>query len=287
MIRRRLACVTRLGPGGESLIYAIRHLMKSRTALSRDARKLAVGWRWRLGYLLGTPIPSHYDDRLAETIRRVRRDTLTTAPRIAALCDSVDYVVRAGIEGAVVECGVWRGGSMMAAALTLIGLEEAERDLYLFDTYSGMPEPGGEDVASPYDGYSPRKRWRRHARFGREWAAAPVDEVRRRLEGTGYPPERLHLVAGMVEDTLPDQAPERIALLRLDTDWYASTKHELEQLYPRLAEGGVLIVDDYGHYEGARRAVDEYFRAAGEPVLLNRIDFSGRLVIKQPERVRA
>jgi O-methyltransferase len=91
----------------------------------------------------------------------------------------------------------------------------------------------------------------------------------------------------MVEDTLPDQAPERIALLRLDTDWYASTKHELEQLYPRLAEGGVLIVDDYGHYEGARRAVDEYFRAAGEPVLLNRIDFSGRLVIKQPERVRA
>ena len=261
--------------------------MKSRTALSRDARKLAVGWRWRLSYLLGTPIPSHYDDRLAETIRRVRRDTLTTAPRIAALCDSVDYIVRAGIDGAVVECGVWRGGSMMAAALTLIGLEETERDLYLFDTYGGMPEPGAEDVASPYDGYSPRKRWRRQARLGREWAGAPVDEVRRRLERTGYPPEHLHLIAGMVEDTLPAQAPERIALLRLDTDWYASTKHELEQLYPRVADGGVLIVDDYGHYEGARRAVDEYFRAAGDPVLLNRIDFSGRLVIKQPQRVRA
>jgi O-methyltransferase len=255
--------------------------MRSPRTLTRDARKLVVGWRWRLGYLLGTPIPSHYEERLAQKIRRVRRDTLTTAPRIAALCDSVDYIARAGIEGAVVECGVWRGGSMMAAALTLIELDDTERDLYLFDTYTGMPEPGAEDVASPYDGYSPRKRWRRQAQLGREWAGVPVEEVRARLESTGYPPERLHLIAGMVEETLPDEAPKRIALLRLDTDWYASTKHELEHLYPRLAEGGVLIVDDYGHYDGARRAVDEYFEEAGDPVLLNRIDFSGRLVVKQ------
>ena len=88
----------------------------------------------------------------------------------------------------------------------------------------------------------------------------------------------------MVEDTLPAAAPERIALLRLDTDWYASTRHELEQLYPRLAEGGVLIIDDYGHYEGARRAVDEYFERSRRPVLLNRIDFTGRLVVKPSER---
>ncbi len=254
--------------------------MVSASALGRDARKLAVGWRWRLQYLVGTPVPSHFGDDLAATIRAVRRDTLTTAPRIAALCESVEYIVGAGIEGALVECGVWRGGSMMAAALTLQRLGHSERELYLFDTYSGMPEPGAEDVASPYDGYSPQKRWRRQARLGKEWAGVPVEEVRKRLEGTGYPPERLHLVPGMVEDTIPEQAPAEIALLRLDTDWYASTKHELEQLYPRLAEGGVLIVDDYGHYEGARRAVDEYF-ATQEPVLLNRIDFSGRLVIKR------
>lgn len=258
--------------------------MVSAPVLGRDVRKLAVGWRWRLGYLLGTPIPSYYDDDLARTIRAVRRDTLTTAPRIAALCESVEYVVDAGIEGALVECGVWRGGSMMAAALTLMRLGHTERELYLFDTYTGMPEPGAEDVASPYDGYSPQKRWRREMRLGRQWAGVPVDDVRARLESTGYPPERLHLVAGMVEDTVPARAPERIALLRLDTDWYASTKHELEQLYPRLAEGGVLIIDDYGHYEGARQAVDEFFEAADQPVLLNRIDFSGRLVIKPPAR---
>ena len=107
-----------------------------------------------------------------------------------------------------------------------------------------------------------------------------MEEVRERLVGTGYPPERLHLVPGMVEQTLPGEAPEKIALLRLDTDWYASTRHELEQLYPRLESGGVLIIDDYGHYEGARRAVDEYFERSGEPVLLSRIDFSGRLVVK-------
>ena len=85
---------------------------------------------------------------------------------------------------------------------------------------------------------------------------------------------------GRVEDTIPDQAPARIALLRLDTDWYESTRHELEQLWPRLAPGGVLIVDDYGHWQGARQAVDEYFAAHRVPMLLNRIDYTGRIGVK-------
>jgi O-methyltransferase len=253
----------------------------------RGTRQLAVGWRWRLTYLLGTPVPSDFDADLAETVRRVRRDTLTSAPRIAALCDSVEYLVRTDVQGAFVECGVWRGGSMMAAALTLMRLGVTDRDLYLFDTFAGMPEPGAEDVSSPYDGYSPHKRWRRHTRRGTQWAGVPVEKVRSRLESTGYPPERIHLVEGMVEDTIPARAPDGIALLRLDTDWYASTKHELERLYPRLADGGVLIIDDYGHYAGARRAVDEFFSARAEPVLLNRIDHTGRLVVKPPRRESA
>ena len=84
------------------------------------------------------------------------------------------------------------------------------------------------------------------------------------LHGTGYPPERIHFVRGPVEETLPAGAPDEIALLRLDTDWYESTRHELEHLYPRLAAGGVLLVDDYGHWEGARKAVDEYFADHGD-----------------------
>ena len=252
--------------------------------LLTDIRKLAAGWRWRATYVLGTPVPHHYDDELAATIRRVRRHTLTGAARIAALCDAVTYLVESEIEGSIAECGVWRGGSMMAAALTLIRAGDTTRDLHLYDTFTGMPEPSAEDVDSPYDGYSLTRRWRRHADAGREWAGVAAAEVERSLRGTGYPAERIHLHPGMVEDTLPAQAPERIALLRLDTDWYASTKHELAELYPRLVDGGVLIVDDYGHYEGARRAVDEYLAETREPLLLNRIDYTGRIAVKPAAR---
>lgn len=237
---------------------------------------------WHLGQFLAYP-PDFSSEEVA-LCEAVRPYTMTSPERIVAVAEATRYVVANRIPGDIVECGVWRGGSMMAAALTLERLGQTDRDLYLFDTFAGMPEPGPEDVASPYDGYSPHKRWRRQVRLGRQWAGVPPEDVRERLESTGYPPERMHLAAGMVEDTLPAEAPDRIALLRLDTDWYGSTKHELEQLYPRLAEGGVLIVDDYGHYEGARRAVDEFFATVSEPVLLNRIDFSGRLVIKPPAR---
>jgi O-methyltransferase len=256
--------------------------MSSTTSLTSGARKLVAGWRWRLSYLIGTPVPHHFEPSLAAIVKRVRRDTLTSAERIAAVCDATSYIVRAGIDGAFAECGVWRGGSMMAVALTLIEHGETGRDLYLYDTFTGMTEPTAEDRSSPYDGYSPHRRWRRHRALRREWAGVPASVVRERIRSTGYPPERIHLIEGMVEDTLPAAGPDRIALLRLDTDWYASTKHELVSLYPRLAPGGVLIVDDYGHYEGARRAVDEYLSEAGEPLLLNRIDYTGRIAVKPP-----
>ena len=246
----------------------------------RSARKLLAGWRWRAAYLLGTRIPAEYEDDLAELIKRVRRYTLTSAPRIAALVDAASYVARNRVPGAIVECGVWRGGSVMACALTLLREGAADRDLYLFDTFTGMVEPSPEDVPSPYDGYSPQRKWRRLHSSGRQWAGVPAGEVRANMERTGYPPERIHVVEGRVEDTLPREAPEAIALLRLDTDWYASTRHELEQLYPRLVPGGVLIVDDYGHYAGARRAVNEYFDSIGEAPLLHRIDYTGRMATK-------
>jgi O-methyltransferase len=255
--------------------------MASLHTLSRDARRLAAGWRWRAGVVLGTPIPAEYDERMAATMKEVRRYTLTSHARIAALVDAVEYVVAEGVDGDLVECGVWKGGSVMAAALTLKRLGDTGRDLYLFDTFTGMPEPGAEDVSSPYDGYSLHKRWRRHDDADKEWAGIPVETVRANVESTGYPAERIKCVVGMVEDTIPAEAPERIALLRLDTDWYSSTKHELVELFPRLAGGGVLIVDDYGHYEGARKAVDEYFAETGQRIFLNRIDYTGRIAVKQ------
>jgi O-methyltransferase len=98
--------------------------------------------------------------------------------------------------------------------------------------------------------------------------------------GVGYPEEQIHFVEGPVEETVPGSAPAELALLRLDTDWYESTKHELEHLYPRLARGGVLILDDYGYWQGARRAVDEYLAGLDSPLLLNRIDHTARIALK-------
>src|SRR5690606_24776929 len=100
------------------------------------------------------------------------------------------------------------------------------------------------------------------------------------MVSTGYPMERCHFVEGKVEDTIPATVPDRISLLRLDTDWYESTRHELEHLWPLLQPGGVLIIDDYGHFEGARKAVDEYFLDRSDAPLLNRIDYTGRIAIK-------
>jgi hypothetical protein len=112
------------------------------------------------------------------------------------------------------------------------------------------------------------------------WAIATIDEVREAVLSVGYPRERIHFVEGPVEETLPSQAPNEIALLRLDTDWYSSTKHELVHLYPCLAKGGVLILDDYGYWQGARRAVDEYLAEEDVPLLLNRIDNTARIAVR-------
>jgi O-methyltransferase len=188
-------------------------------------------------------------------------------------------VIRAGVPGDFVECGVWRGGSSMLTALTLNRLGDSERRLYLYDTFAGMPEPGELEVDAL--GHSARQQWSSEQRGDvNDWCYASLTEVRQNLLSTGFPAERLNLVEGLVEETIPGTAPDRIAVLRLDTDWYESTRHELEHLYPRLREGGVLILDDYGHWEGARRAVDEYFGVQAPHLLLNRIDYTGRVAVK-------
>jgi hypothetical protein len=221
--------------------------------------------------------PPDCDAFTASVIDRIAPYTLTSDERVMALVEAVRYLVRTDVPGAFVECGVWRGGSSMAMALTLLDLDAGDRDLMLYDTFTHMPFPGEEDVdlfgnaaADAYDEASAAEAFR----------YLPFDEVRSVLVSTGYDPGRLHFVQGMVEETIPSGAPDQIALCRLDTDWYASTAHEMEHLWPRIAPGGVLIIDDYGHFMGAKKAVDEYLAEHDLPVLLNRIDFTGRLVVK-------
>jgi hypothetical protein len=217
-----------------------------------------------------------------EIVERALPYTLTGVARLQALIEAVRYCVRRGLDGAFAECGVWRGGSVLAMLLTLEELGSADREIYLYDTFEGMTAPTERDVSRLS---APAvEEWERSG--GRPYAElfdpelVSEDAVRNILLATGYPEHLLRLVRGPVEMTLPGQAPERLALLRLDTDWYESTRHELEHLYPRLIEGGVLIVDDYGHWEGCRRAVDEYFAETAQPVLLNRIDYTGRIAVK-------
>jgi hypothetical protein len=210
--------------------------------------------------------------------------SMTSVARLHSVVDAVRYCVARDLPGDFAECGVWRGGSVLAMVLTLQELG-AVRDVHLFDTFEGMTEPTEHD-RSDHDPPAVET-WAQAQRDRvRPWAGYFGDDVfgegsvRRTLLATGYPAERLHVVKGPVEATLPEHAPAGLALLRLDTDWYESTRHELVHLYPRLVTGGVLIIDDYGHWQGARRAVDEYFASEAPPLLLNRTDYTGRLAIK-------
>lgn len=230
-------------------------------------------------------LPLDFDDERRKIVEAVKPYTLTSPERIFSLCQAVRHLTITDVDGAFVECGVWKGGSMMAACLELLALGDCSRDLFLFDTYEGMTVPDDSidiDVSgTKASSFLGNGRPKDHAIWedDRGCAVAPLDVVRTALESTGYPSARLNYVVGKVEDTLPASAPAAVALLRLDTDWYSSTRHELIHLFPRVVPGGVVIIDDYGHWMGARKAVDEYLSDNGIKMFLNRIDYSGRLGI--------
>ena len=203
-------------------------------------------------------------------VERALPYTMTGVPRLAALVGAVRYCVRRGVPGALAECGVWRGGSVLAMALTLVSLIDGHVDAHVHSFETSFYVLGGEPVLY-LDGRGVQLK-------PGACGCVPVGVPHAfRTNGSGL--WIVHVVAGSVEETLPRHAPEALALLRLDTDWYESTRHELEHLYPRLAAGGVLIVDDYGHWKGARRAVDEYF-ASKPPLLLSPIDYTARIAVK-------
>ena len=168
---------------------------------------------------------------------------------------------------------------MLAAAQMLKQLNCTDRDLYLFDTFEGMPRPKRIDEA--YDGLSAEAIFQslNTGEDSSDYCRASLVEVEQTLAKSQYPTNKIHFIKGKVEETLPCNAPSKIAVLRLDTDWYESTKHELEHLFPRLSRGGVLLIDDYGHWQGCKAAVDEYFSGHG-PMFLTRIDYTGRIGLK-------
>ena len=226
--------------------------------------------------------PADFEQKNIEIIKLVQESTMTSIERINSLINAVQYIVSNNLEGTIVECGVWRGGSMMAIAYALQDLSDVKRDLFLFDTYEGMSPPTNKDIAhfnvDAQTLLNSKDEKEREAYF----CYASLEDVQKNLRSTGYPRDKIHFIRGKVEDTIPEQAPDKIALLRLDTDWYESTRHELEHLFPRLVPGGVIIIDDYGYWKGCKQATDEYIQNNRIPILLNRIDLTGRIGIKLP-----
>jgi O-methyltransferase len=221
--------------------------------------------------------PVDWDEVAKPILRAANPYTMTRAEKRYALYLATRYITRYAIPGAVVECGVWRGGSMHVVARTLLSIGDPNRELYLFDTFEGMTPPTDKDVT--YDGRAVADLLAQRPKTSKIWAIASLEDVQEGMATVGYPAERIHYVKGPVEQTLPDAAPEQTALLRLDTDWYESTRHELHTLYDRLAPGGVLIVDDYGSYQGSRQAVDEFIEETGARLLLVPIG-PGRIAVK-------
>jgi O-methyltransferase len=225
--------------------------------------------------------PQDFTPRHISILSEVAPYTLTSPERIFSVIEAVSHVAARNIPGAIVECGVWRGGSMMAAALALRDMKCEDRDLYLFDTFEGMTKPVAVDIHSS-SGNSALVEFEQ-TQLGPDSSTgcyATLPEVKAAMARTQYNPDRLHFIRGKVEDTIPSQAPASIALLRLDTDWYESTRHELEHLFPRLSPGGILIIDDYGEWQGARKATDEFIAHHAPALFLSRIDDTGRLAVK-------
>lgn len=225
------------------------------------------------------PIIPHgvIEDEFRRMYERCRPYTMTTAQEMYNLYNSTRYVVENDIPGDFVECGVWRGGSAMIAALTLLLLKDSERRLYLYDTYEGMPAASAADITHQNESAG-QIRERLQNEDG-QWNFAPLEEVRANLLSTGFPADRLVMVKGKVEDTIPGTIPDAISILRLDTDFYESTYHELVHFFPRLSRYGVLVVDDYDYWKGSRRATDQYFSEQGVRMLLQRMDV-GRIGVK-------
>lgn len=209
--------------------------------------------------------------------------TMTTFPRGLALYRAIRHLVQNDIPGDIVECGVWRGGSTMIAMAALKHFGAMDRRVRLLDTFQGMTEPGDADV----DLCGVSAQTLLDVEGGKAdgmLCYASLDEVKRNVASIGYPSDLVEFIEGDIRETALAVEPREIALLRLDTDFYESTKVELEVFYPWLREKGVLIIDDYGHWEGSRRAVEEYFdglrsRGAHAP-MLSIIDYTGRLAVK-------
>lgn len=198
-----------------------------------------------------TPQTALESIRRLRLFRRVRRHTLVSRAKLSALCSLVARLERDGIPGAIVECGVFKGG----AAALMAHEAGGQRDVFLFDSFSGLPPPGDKDGAIAKE------------TFREGWCASTESDVLRVFHALGVMNNHVHLVRGWFQDTLPAAGVGPIALLHIDADWYDSVKVALDHLFDHVVPGGFVVFDDYARWEGCTRAVDEFLAARGLPPL--------------------
>lgn len=222
-----------------------------------------------------------FDKRFNKIYSFCKKETMTSIERMNSLYEAVKYIEKNNIPGDIVECGVWRGGSSMLVAKTLKSLNSENRSIYLYDTFSGMSEPTENDFKEGLNKKDVFNMWKKsQSNSYNDWCYAPISVVKNNLFKTKYNKDKLVFIKGKVEETIPKKIPKKISILRLDTDWYESTYHELTHLFPLLVKGGVLIIDDFGSWQGAKKAVLDYFEENNIKIFLNRIDYTGRIGIK-------
>jgi len=229
-------------------------------------------------------IPTDYDVAHADTYQKVKDYTMTNSQRIVAICNATDYLTKNNIEGDIVGCGIWRGGAIMAAIDSLQKNEDVSREIYLYDTFEGMTTPAHQyDIKKGGNsglGKTAEELYKTATAADLIFCYSSLEEVKQNIESLNYPAGKIHYVKGMVEDTIPKIISQKIALLYFNICFYESTLHALKYLFPLLVPGGVIIIGDYGDWEGTRKAVDEYIEINKIRLLLNRIDQTGRVGIK-------
>lgn len=223
-----------------------------------------------------------YDDEGAarEAIRIVESFTMLSYQRLVTLWQQVRYVDRASIPGALVECGTWKGGASGMMALAHLQSGVPNRHLHLFDSFQGLPEPDQNNDGEMAIHYASHRASGALRTIGK--CVGPLEDNKRLLADlVRYPSELTTYHVGWFQDTL-QVAPaslNAIALLRIDGDWYESTKICLDRLFPRVSSGGIVVIDDYGKWPGCRKAVDEFMAGLPRPLFLNHIDAAGRYFI--------
>jgi hypothetical protein len=210
-------------------------------------------------------------------INKCLQYSMTNFERMWSLIQSFHHVRQESLVGDFVECGVWKGGNIILLK-KLIEKFNLKKNIYGFDTFEGMVEPSFYDVN--YNNKSAKRMFDEHKKKEIGFAMCSIDDVKRNIKKSTKT-DNIFLIKGKVENTLMNKKklPKKISILRLDTDFYESTKIELEILFPRLVKGGVLIVDDYGFWKGAKKAVDEYFCDYRQ--FMHYVDHSCRLLIKK------